>query len=187
MLAKSAQTGRAPLREHKHDFYSTPPEAIRALLEVEKLPDCIWEPSCGNGAIVNILRERGHRVYATDLVDRSCPDSESGVDFLMQQAPSFWVGAIVTNPPFSLANQFVYHALMLVPKVVMLLRLSFLEGIGRSAILDQGRLARVHVFKRRLPMMHREGWQGKKSTNAIPFAWFVFDQQSNSPTTIDRI
>ena len=104
MLDKSAQSGRAPLAEHRDDFYCTPPEAVRALLKAEKFSGTIWEPACGDGAIVNVLRDTGHRVYATDLVDRGCPDSESRVDFLMEQAPSFAIGAIVTNPPYALAQ-----------------------------------------------------------------------------------
>ena len=75
MLDKSAQSGRAPLAEHRDDFYATPPEAVRALLSVENFSGTLWEPACGDGAIVNVLREAGHTVYATDLVDRGCPDS----------------------------------------------------------------------------------------------------------------
>ena len=58
-----------------------------------------------------------------------------------------------------LAEKFVTHALELVPRVVMLARLAFLESERRSAILDGGKLARVHVFKQRLPFMHRDNWQ----------------------------
>jgi hypothetical protein len=69
----------------------------------------------------------------------------------------------------------------------MLLRLAFLEGTGRSDILDSGRLARVHVFRNRLPMMHRDGWNGPRSTSATAFAWFVWDAKLGSATTVDRI
>jgi hypothetical protein len=41
----------------------------------------------------------------------------------------------------------------------MLLRLAFLEGTGRSHLFDGGKLARVHVFANRIPMMHRASWQ----------------------------
>ena len=188
MLDKSAQSGRAPLAEHRDDFYATPPEAVRALLTVEKFDDAIWEPACGNGAIVNVLRGVGHRVYATDLVDRSCPDSESRVDFLFEAAPSFHVGAIITNPPYALAKPFVAHALTLaIPKVAMLLRLAFLEGSGRGSILDNGLLARVHVFRNRLPRMHRDGWTGKQSSSSIAFAWFVWELGWNKPAELHRI
>jgi hypothetical protein len=28
-----------------------------------------------------------------------------------------------------------------------------------------GQLARVYVFRKRLPMMHRDGWEGRKSNS----------------------
>lgn len=187
MLDKSAQQGRAPLADHRDDFYATPSEAVHALLKVEKFTGTIWEPACGDGAIVTILRAAGHQVYATDLVDRGCPDSESRIDFLMEGAPSFHIGAIVTNPPYALAKQFVAHALTLVPKIAMLLRLAFLESEGRGAILDSGTLARVYVFKNRIPMMHRYGWTGKRSSSSIAFAWYVWDLAHKGPTELHRI
>jgi hypothetical protein len=188
MLDKSAQSGRAPLADHRDDFYSTPPEAVHALLKVENFSGTILEPACGDGAIVNVLRSAGHRVYATDLVERGCPDSESRVDFLMEPTPSFHIGAILTNPPYALAERFVLHALTLgVPKVAMLLRLAFLESERRSAILDGGKLARVFVFKRRLPMMHREGWDGPLASNAMPFAWLVWSSSHKGPAELSRI
>jgi hypothetical protein len=120
---------------------------------------------------VRELRQAGHRVDATDLVNHGCPDAEGEVDFLMQPAPSFAVGAIVSNPPYKLADRFVARALTLgIPKVAMLLRMSFLESDRRRAILDCGLLARVHVFIKRLPMMHRHGWQGPKASSAVPYA-----------------
>jgi hypothetical protein len=94
---------RGPLVDRRDDCYETPPAAVKALLRVETLPEVIWECACGPGAIVHELREVGHKVYATDLVDYGCPDSDSRIDFLMERHPGFHVGAIVTNPPFKLA------------------------------------------------------------------------------------
>jgi len=184
-LTHAANPGRHSILARKDDLYETPPEAVRALLRVESLPESIWEPACGPGSIVRILRANGHRVYATDLVDYGCPDSESGVDFLMERAP--WDGAIVTNSPYKLADQFVAHALTLCPRVVMLLRLAFLESERRSPILENCGLARVHVFRKRLPMMHRHGWQGPRASSSIAFAWFVWDRDHRGKTELDRI
>ena len=66
-------TKRAALAERGHDLYETPPEATRALLEVERLPHRVWEPACGPGAIVTVLRAAGHDVVASDLVDYGDP------------------------------------------------------------------------------------------------------------------
>lgn len=180
-------TGRAPLAVRKDDLYETPPEATRALLRVENLPEIIWEPACGRGAMVNVLRAAGHKVYATDLVDYGCQDSEARIDFLMEHSAPTYIGAIVTNPPFKLGGEFVSHALTLAPKVIMLLRLAFLEGIGRGRILDGGSLARVHVFRNRLPRMHRDGWTGPQASSSIAFAWFVWDRAHAGPTELHRL
>jgi hypothetical protein len=45
------------LAERDRDAYFTPPEATRSLIALEQLPHRIWEPCCGDGAIVNLLRK----------------------------------------------------------------------------------------------------------------------------------
>ena len=97
------------------------------------------------------------------------------------------VGAIVTNPPFKLAGEFVTHALELCPRVVMLLRLAFMESERCTPILDSGHLARVYVFRNRLPMMHRHGWAGNKTTSTTAYAWFVWDREHSGPTELRRL
>ena len=181
---------KAPLADRRDDLYETPPEAVRALLSVEQIPPgAIWEPACGPGAIAHALRSVGHRVYATDLVDYGSTDQDaSRVDFLLeQQAPDFYIGSIITNPPFKLAAEFVAHALLLCPRVFMLLRLAFLESERRTGILDSGWLRRVYVFRNRLPMMHRAGWNGPRASSAMAFAWFVWDSTNPGPTELRRI
>jgi hypothetical protein len=190
-LASGTGNKRAPLSERANDLYETPSEAVSALLRVEALPKCIWEPACGPGAIARVLRDAGHFVLSTDLVNYSSPDQDRhGWDFLSerQMPPHKNCEAIVTNPPFKNAGEFVAHALDICPRVVMLLRLAFLESQKRSPILDNGQLARVHVFRKRLPMMHRHGWEGPTNSNSgMAFAWFVWDRNHHGPTELHRL
>jgi hypothetical protein len=181
---------RAPLRERGHDLYETPECATRALLRAEDLPHRIWEPACGRGAIVNILRAHGHEVVASDLVDYGVPVTCPGyrnVDFLTEGRAPEGTQAILTNPPFKLANEFVEHALELCPLVIMLLRLAFLESERRTRILESGTLARVHIFRRRLPMMHRHNWDGPKASSGMAFAWYVWSRDHSGPPTLHRV
>lgn len=179
---------QASFADRGDDLYETPIAAVEALLDAERLPHDISEPACGRGAIVGVLRRHGHRVLASDLNDYGCPDSQSGVDFLAQPQARIDANAIVTNPPFRLAGKFVEHALFMAPKVIMLLRLAFLESERRTRILEDGTLARVHVFRNRLPMMHRDGWQGPKiAAGAVAFAWFVWDRFHEGPTELHRL
>jgi Protein of unknown function (DUF3102) len=172
--------------ERGNDLYETPPGAVRALLDVEKFEGPIWEPACGPGSIVRVLRAEGHRVVATDLVDYGCPDSTGGQDFFQQQQAPKGVRTILTNPPFMHADDFVRHALKLVPRVALFLRLAFLETESRSDILDGGQLARVLPFRNRVSC-HRHGFEGEISDNAIAFAWFVWDRAHEGFATLQRI
>ena len=180
---------KAALSERGDDLYQSPPEAVYALLEAEALPRRIWEPACGPGVIARILRESGHNVFSSDLVDYQSPDQNAARrDFLFETEAPQGVDAIVTNPPFKLAQEFVSKSLELCPKVIMLLRLAFLESEKRSPILDNGNLARVHIFRKRLPMMHREGYDGPTNSNSgMAFAWFVWDLNHSGPTELHRI
>jgi hypothetical protein len=124
---RSRRPGQSRLRE-PFDFYATPPEAVRALLSVERFDGSIWEPACGDGRISRVLAETGHTVVSTDLIDRGY--GTGGIDFLNQHQPR--ARHIVTNPPYGsgLADKFIGKALTLAPqtggKVAMLLDLASL-------------------------------------------------------------
>lgn len=175
---------RDALKDRKDDLYETPPEAVQALLRCEELPHLIWEPAAGRKAIASELEDAGHDVICTDLVDYGTPGVHTGVDFLMEYEPWLGVECIVTNPPYKNADAFVRKGLQLCPKVIMLLRWAYAEGAGRSDIID-GHLSRIWLGRERLPTMHREGWDGPKVTNsAMPFAWFVFEREPETPGRI---
>jgi hypothetical protein len=194
MLDKSAQAGQHSYKERGDDCYETPACAVEALLRVESLPHIVWDPACGPGAIVQVLGDHGHTVFASDIVDYGCKGVKTSAwttDFLQFRGGGsigMFRAPIITNPPYQLAEEFVRHALELgSPLVIMLLRLAFLESVRRTDILEHSGLARIHVFRNRLPMMHRKDWAGPKSSSAMPFAWFVWERGYTGPTTIDRI
>lgn len=187
------------------ELYPTPREVTEALLSVERLPHRIWEPAAGIGSMSAVLAERGHAVFASDITDyglleHGSPNIQAGIDFtkLNPDRLRFLVNkpdAIVTNPPFSQAEDFVRVGLKIAPKVCILARLAFLEGSARSDIID-GHLTRVHVFANRLPMMHRwvpgpdgryREWPGKKAGSAMAFAWFIFEERKDGPTHLHRL
>jgi hypothetical protein len=94
------------------------------------------EPCAGAGSFVIALTERGIEVDAFD-VDSTAPalldagDAVAGVrDFLTLPPDTYDI--IVTNPPFSLAREFVAHGLRVAPIVSYLLPVMF-EGTERYA------------------------------------------------------
>jgi hypothetical protein len=188
MLDHSCQVQRHTNEERGLDLYETPPEAVRALLRhrwhMFGQPRRIWEPACGRGNIVRVLEENGHEVVPSDIVDYGVK-GQIVQDFFKFREPE--ASMVVTNPPFQWAEKFVRHALFLCPTVVMLLRLAFLESERRGDILELFGLKNVHVFRKRLPMMHRAGWEGKKANSGMAFAWFVWERGHARPTTIDRL
>jgi len=177
------------------DLYETPACAVASLIQHEKLPHGLWESSCGRGAIAEVLLDAGHAVYCTDLVDRGYIHQAATGDFLKSTGCPQGVDGIVMNPPYAWAALHVRHALRLCPYVVTLLPLAFLEagnsktesGRARLFCLDHGHLARVLVFRERLPFMHRDGWAGPRASSNTPFAWFVFDGDHQGDATVKRI
>ena len=155
------------------DFYRTPASSTRALLRAEHLPPKVWEPACGDGAISEVLMQAGHQVISTDLVDRGY--GETRRDFLMES--SLCAPAIVTNPPFKLADEFVLQALRLgAEKVAMFMRLAWLEGSGRHTRLwSKHPPARIWVFSKRQTLWRGDDPDARDKGGAICFGWFVWD------------
>ncbi|CAO4133221.1 class I SAM-dependent methyltransferase [Methylorubrum extorquens] len=175
-----------PHAEHGNDLYDTPGVAVHALLATGWLPPRIWEPACRPGTIVRELIAAGHELMPTDLVSYGCPGQVAEMDSLKLHGAPFGIDCIVTNPPYKHARAFAEKAVELCPRVMML-RLAFYEGITRGSLLDTGTLARVHIFRKRLPMMHRDGREGPKAASMKAFAWFVWDRSHGGATTLGRL
>lgn len=169
-MAQRAQSivGYSPSRA-EHDFYPTPEYVTRDLLAREKFVGRVWEPACGDGAIAKVFVEHGFEVIATDLIDRGY--GKSGRDFFLENRK---VENIVTNPPYSLGEKFVRHALELTTrKVAMFVKLVFLEGQSRRQLFETSPLARVWVYSKRVTQ-HRNG-ESKQYSGMMCFAWFIWE------------
>src|SRR5262249_61827809 len=140
----SCQVQRHPHAERGLDLYETPAVATEALLRVEKIPHRVWEPAAGRGAIVRVLRDRGHDVITSDVFDYGGLDFVA--DFLAQERMPDGCEAIVSNPPYQVAAKFVRHALDPSPPVALLLRMAFLESARRCELLESAGRARGPLF-----------------------------------------
>jgi hypothetical protein len=209
-LRVAVGTSSATAEERGRNFYETPIEATHALLVLERFEDEIWEPACGKGAISRVLEAAGYDVHLSDIEDRGTVDKygliQSVVDFMQTRRTALDNGVadmdfegrpdIVTNPPYGAdLNAFVAHALRehRPRKMAMLLNLNFVCGFDdpdRNFVMDEMRPARIHVFTRRLPMMHRDGWTGPEASSRMNTAWFVWEQpheRSGRETVINRV
>jgi hypothetical protein len=169
----------------KNDYYATDPKALSLFLKAIsgdgiELNRMIWEPSCGEGNLSELLRQRGYCVLSTDLIDRGFG---SQLDFL---APSSvkWDGDILTNPPYKYALEFIETALSRVrtgKHVIMLLRLQFLEGIKRHSFYSQHPPKYVYVHSKRIKIWKNNEQGG---ANAVAYAWYIWEKGFEGDTVL---
>lgn len=185
LISRYVGQGENPEGRPDSDFYETPRIAIEKLLEVEKFTNPILEPACGAGAISEILKEHNYKVYSSDLHDYGY--GESGLDFLDYSIRPF--PSVITNPPFSLAEQFIKKGLAVTKsengKLALLLRLAFLEGQKRKPLFESSPLKSVHVFSKRITFS-RPGLNFQ-SSGMLAYAWYVWDWQYEGKPTISWI
>lgn len=189
-LRAAIGTATATKEERGFNLYETPVEAMQTLLALETFSPTIWEPACGKGAILRRLEAAGYDVVISDLVDYGTADrlgtvQEVGDFMATSHAPDCRPDTcpdIVTNPPYGgVLNAFVAHALRQhrPKKMALLLNLNFFCGFedpDRRFARDENKPARVHIFTRRLPMMHRDGWDGPEASSRMNTAWFVWER-----------
>jgi hypothetical protein len=172
-MGKNFSKGNSGKRKES-DFYATPKSLTREFLKATRLEwynDCIVsDPCAGTNAIVDVLKEQGFHTNSHDI-------NTDGVDFLKDDTK---VDYIITNPPYSLANEFILHAKEVVKrKFAMLLPITYLQGSYRynNIWLDKEfQLQSLYVFNR-FPMLEdtvRE--DGKFSTGMSCYAWYVWDR-----------
>jgi len=158
----------------ERDDYPTPSWVTLAL--VQQLPlfsGRVWEPACGGGKMVAALRQAGFDVLGTDIAD--------GVDFL-HQAPPVDVGAIITNPPYALAQQFIERALSVDDNriVAMLLRTDYDHAASRAHLF-----ADCPVFAKKVVLTRRIRWfEDSKGSPSFNHCWMIWDQQHQGAPTL---
>lgn len=166
-----------------NDFYSTDPEAIHGLLSVENIEGGVLEPSCGNGNIGKVLEEHGCNVEAFDLIDRGYGRQQ---DFL--QYNERINRTVVMNPPYKNAQEHIEHALELMEdgtRLYVLLKIQFLESVGRKKLYDKYPLKKVYVFRRRTACYKND--DRSLNSRAICYAWFVWEKGYNGEARVSWI
>ena len=170
-----------PIRgREKDDFYGTPKDATRALCDVLEIGPghMIWEPSCGEGAISNVLIGRGATVISTDLVDRGYGDSFG--DFLEYTEMPEGYDTIITNPPYGkFPALFINHAwnVLKVKKMALLLKSTYFQAKDRELIWYNARPCAALALTWRLDFM---GLGAPTMENT----WFIWDRDAPPNTTL---
>jgi hypothetical protein len=154
----------------ERDAYETPEWVTLALLPHINGVQSVWEPAAGAGQMVQALSAAGLHVAATDI--------STGQDFLLATARP--VDAVVTNPPYALAQEFIEHALALMKPsgvIAMLLRCDFDHAKTRQHLFGS-----CPQFAKKLVLTRRIRWiEGSNGSPSFNHAWFVWDWTHNGP------
>ena len=147
------------------DFYPTPPEVTHALMNVIGRFGVIHEPACGQMDMVAVLMEYSDKVLAGDIT--------LGQDYLTLEPKG--ADAIITNPPFFLAEQFITKALKEAPVVAMLLKGHYWQAKKRYDFFIKNPPSLI------LPLTWRPDFSGKGAPT-MEMAWSVWGVDVKSKT-----
>ena len=156
------------------DAYMTPAWCVRRLLDVWRprgTSGILVEPAVGTG---NIVRAIGTEPFSwlTYDVREVDPVGEMHVtgDFL-KACPrrSIDAEAVVTNPPYCLAEEFIRHSRVCFPRadLVFLLRIAFLASAARLPLWRDVGTPDLYVLPNR-PSFTGHG------TDSADYAWFIW-------------
>lgn len=154
----------------ENDLYETPRWVTEALVPHLKRVKTIHEPAAGTGKIVDVLIDYGYAVSSGDL--------SAGDDFL--KCERLDCDAVVTNPPYGMAQEFIERALDLTDPsgmVAMLLRTDYDHAATRNHLFD-----RSSAFAKKLVLTKRIKWfENTKGSPSFNHAWFIWDWQHEGP------
>lgn len=143
------------------DDFQTPPEALDPLLPYIPEDSLVWECACGNKNLVKGLHNAGFPVIASDIL--------TGQDFLTWE-PDFPYELILTNPPYSLKNEFLERCYSLGKPFALLMPLTALESKKRQSLYREHGLELIILPKR----IAFETPSGCKSSPWFSVAWFTY-------------
>lgn len=170
-----------------NDYYPTPSWCVDRLLDYLPMPKGYpmapsgkWlEPGAGDGNIIKAVNARMSPAptwTAVELQQSFKSDLEGLAEdvrienYLESNIEPREHNVIITNPPFSLALEFIKKSIELRPEYVcMLLRLNFMGSSERSSYLRRF-APDVYVIP------NRPSFNGK-GNDSIEYAWFVWERQ----------
>lgn len=172
----------------ENDYYATNPKAVEMLLkQYDIFGYNILEPCVGEGHIVNAIKDfytNDRNITCMDLVDRGFPNTIVQ-DFLTYNTSKKY-DAIITNPPYSLAKEFVEKGMELLNEngqMAMFLKIQFLEGAKRRQLFEKYPPKYIYVFRNRMATWNngRElDENGKRWATTMCHAWFIWEKGSTT-------
>lgn len=129
-------------------------------------------------------------ITGVDLVDRGYPNTIVQ-NFLEWNTDKKFEG-IITNPPYSLAKEFVEKGMTLLTdetentvngQMAMFLKIQFLEGIKRKELFEKYPPKYIYVFRKRMATWNNGqefDSNGKHWATTMCHAWFIWEKNSKT-------
>ena len=165
------------------DYYATPYNSTEALLNNVKFEGKFLEPCVGGGHIAEVIKKYypNNEIIGYDLVDRGYPNTIIS-NYLTSNFCETKYDSIITNPPYSLAQEFLEKSMSIINKngkIAMFLKIQFLEGVARKEMFNKYPPKYIYVFtKRQNPLRNGSpiDENGKAWASTMCFAWFVWEE-----------
>lgn len=163
-----------------HEVYPTPEWCVHRLLDVFTPWGLDWfEPCVGEGAIIEAVRS--HVSGIGECIDWETNDAR---EVPKPRASSFHTqrdvralshlrhDVIITNPPYSIAEEVVVACIPMARTVIMLLPMPFHGSGGRAPLIAEHRPSAIYQLPDR-PIFAGTG------SNSVEYGWFVW--QADAP------
>ncbi len=185
----------------KAEMFETPEWAVGAILDREILTHMVVDPCVGRGVMADAAVAHGYKVHAMDLFEWQFePNYKRRISYAIEfdffnfraadvLPPKPWT--CFMNPPFSLATEFVEHALdQGARKIVMFQRWAFFESKRRAPFWERHPPTRVYLCASRAtcwrvdipPEVRKE-----KSNTPTAHGWFVWEPGHPGGPNIGRL
>jgi hypothetical protein len=152
------KTKKPKLMMYGHsDYMQTPKYALNPLIPFIKNEWKIWECAWGKGRLFDALKENGFDVIGSD----------KEFDFLTNSIPC---DCIITNPPYSLKDEFLERCYAFGKPFALLMPLTALEGKKRGALYKRNGIQLIIPNRR----INFETPSGKGSGSWFQTAWFCW-------------
>jgi len=160
---------KPPLMNGRPDNFQTPRIAWEYLKPHIKKEWRIWECAWGEGQLFNFMKEDGFSVVGSD----------KEYDFLKE--PTKDCDCIITNPPYSLKDEFLARCYASGKPFALLMPITALEGMKRQALYAH------HGIQLLLPprRINFKTPTGKGSSVWFYTSWYCYD--FNLPKTLNFI
>ena len=172
-------------------FYTTNHKYILQNLHIPNHITHIIEPFCGQGDLLKFVRENlsERQLQKLECYDILPLDTYIVKRDTLENPPNYNNKFVITNPPYSLAFEFILKAKQISKlKFAFLLPLYYLHGKKRYDEIFSDRsygLEKIYVFTRSPMLGETLREDGKHATGMMPYAWYVWTNGYSGQPIID--